>query len=105
MAKRVIQHLPMEKKRIEVRYNPTTVGIKETAEISFKASETGDWSYSLTGTGIPPQAFSPIIVSAPLLQPNSVLVLFTNPFPYPAKFSILDCQKLLKSTYLSCLIK
>ena len=88
LAKRVIQLAPFEKKRIEVRYIPTNVGVKETAEISFKSAESGDWVYSLAGTGKPPQPLSPIIVSSPLNQPNSALILFNNPFPYPAKFSI-----------------
>ena len=99
LAKRVIQLLPMEKKRIEVRYIPTTVGVKETADISFKSSDTGDWTYNLTGTGKPPQPLSPTIVSSPLMQTNSALVLFNNPFPYPSKFSVSMSSECEEGTF------
>lgn len=93
MSKRVFSLSSREKKRIEVRYIPTTVGIKETATISFKSNETGDWTYKLTGTGKPPQPLSPIIVTSAINSPNSALVLFTNPFPYPARFSVnMNCE-------------
>jgi len=88
VSKRVIQLQPLEKKKVEVRYIPTSVGIKEVADISFRSNETGDWIYKLSGTGKPPQPLSPIIVAASVRSPNSALVLFNNPFPYPAKFSI-----------------
>lgn len=88
MAKKLINLLPYEKKRIEVRYLPTCVGSKELANISFKSQETGDWTYNVTGVGKPPQPLSPTIVNAQVKTANSALVLFNNPFPYPAKFSV-----------------
>lgn len=88
MAKRLINLLPLEKKRIEVRYIPTTLGVKETTEISFHGTESGDYTYTLSGTGKPPQPLSPIIVNGAMNQPSSALVLFTNPFPYPARFQM-----------------
>lgn len=88
IAKRLISLLPLEKKRIEVRYIPTTLGVKETTEISFHGTESGDYTYTLSGTGKPPAPLSPIIVNGALMQPSSALVLFTNPFPYPARFQM-----------------
>ncbi|OHS97910.1 hypothetical protein TRFO_35785 [Tritrichomonas foetus] len=88
VAKRVIQLNSQEKKRIEIRYIPTVLGVKEHATISFKSNEVGDWIYKLTGTGKPPQPLSPIIVTSPVMSTNSALVLFANPFPYPCRFSV-----------------
>lgn len=88
MAKRSIQLLPLEKRRVEIRYIPTSVGQKETAEISFLSQDVGDWTYSLSGSGKPPQPYSPTIVSSQIGVPMSALVLFNNPFPYPCRFNI-----------------
>ncbi|EAY22425.1 hypothetical protein TVAG_379040 [Trichomonas vaginalis G3] len=88
MAKRSLQLLPLEKRRIEIRYIPTSVGQKETAEISFLSQDVGDWTYSLSGNGKPPQPFSPTIVSSQIGVPMSALVLFNNSFPYPCRFNI-----------------
>ncbi|OHT12743.1 hypothetical protein TRFO_17376 [Tritrichomonas foetus] len=88
IAKRVITLGPREKKRVEIRYIPTSVGMKETASISFKSADTGDWLYKLTGTGKPPQPLSPTIVTTSINSASSALILFKNPFPYPAKFNI-----------------
>lgn len=88
LAKRIIQLSPSEKKRIEVRYIPTALGVKEMATISFLSNELGDWVYKLTGTGKPPQPLSPIIVSSPLYTTSSALVLFSNPFPYSCRFTV-----------------
>ena len=78
----------MEKVRIEVRYIPTCLGQKEECTITFVSQEIGDWVYKLSGTGKPPQPLSPIVVSCPMCQTSSALVQFSNPFPYPSKFSI-----------------
>lgn len=78
----------LDQKRIEIQYIPTSVGVKEMCLISIKSKEGGDWFYRLTGTGKPPQPLSPIIVSANILNTSSALILFSNPFPYPAKFSV-----------------
>jgi hypothetical protein len=88
VSRRVIQLAPMEKRRIEVQYIPTNVGVKETALVSFRSADTGDWQYRLTGIGKPPQPLSPTIISTSVDTPNSALVLFVNPFPYPARFSV-----------------
>jgi hypothetical protein len=88
VARRVLQLAPKEKKRIEIRYIPSTVGVKETASISFTSNEVGDWFYNITGTGKPPQPQSPVIVASTLDTTNSALVIFNNPFPYPARFSV-----------------
>ena len=88
ISKKIIQLLPLEKRKIELRYIPTCVGIKENAEIAFRSNETGDWIYKISGIGKPPQPLSPIIVSATSRSPNSALVLFTNPYPFPSKFNV-----------------
>jgi hypothetical protein len=75
VAKRVLQLAPREKRRVEIRYIPTTVGVRESANIVFTSPEVGDWVFQLSGTARPPQALSSI-------------VLFLNPFSYPARFSI-----------------
>lgn len=97
VAKRVIKLGPMEKKRIEIKYIPTAVGVKETGLIAFKSSDIGEWLYRLNGSGKPPQSLSPTIVSAPVNNANSAMILFTNPFPYPARFSVSmscdDCEE------------
>ncbi|KAH0785187.1 hypothetical protein GPJ56_010830 [Histomonas meleagridis] len=95
MTKRIITLNPQEKKKIEVRYIPTCLGTKENALIIFKSNEIGDFSYKLNGTGKPPQPQSPIIVTSPVNTTSSALVTFTNPFPYPTRFSISmsnDCE-------------
>lgn len=88
MAKTVIQIPPHDKKRVELRYIPNTVGTKESATISFHSSENGDWIYKVSGMGKPPQPLSPVIVSSTVDSPSSALVLFNNPFPYPSRFSV-----------------
>jgi len=88
IAKRMLSLSSQEKRRIEVRYIPSSVGEKEYASISFKSSEIGDWRYRLTGTGKPPQPLSPTIVSSVVNSANSALVLFSNPFSFPSRFSV-----------------
>ncbi|OHS98266.1 hypothetical protein TRFO_35361 [Tritrichomonas foetus] len=88
VSKRVIQLTSHEKKRIEVRYIPSSVGQKETASISFKSNEMGDWVYKLSGVGKPPQPLSPIIITSMIGSTNSAMVLFNNPFPYPSRFIV-----------------
>jgi hypothetical protein len=88
MAKRVIQVPPMGNRRVDVQYIPTSVGIQETALLSFRSAEIGDWQYRLAGTGKPPQTPSPMIVSASVDNASSALVIFVNPFPYPARFAV-----------------
>jgi hypothetical protein len=88
VAKRVIQFSAKEKRRIEVRYIPTSIGVKETATLTFRSNEIGHWVFLLSGTGKPPQPLSPILVSSIIDTSNSALVLFTNPFPCPARFSV-----------------
>lgn len=88
MSKESFQLPSLEKKKIEIRYLPTCVGNKETATISFHSAEAGDYEFFLTGTGKPPQPLSPTIITASPDNSNSTLVLFTNPFPYPARFSV-----------------
>jgi hypothetical protein len=88
IAKRVIQIPPGEKRKIEVRYIPTAVGLKRTACLAFRSAENGDHVYRLTGTGKPPQTLSPTLVSSPVEQTKTALILFTNPFPYPSRFSM-----------------
>jgi hypothetical protein len=88
VCKRVVQLGPREIRRVEVRYIPTTVGVRETAQVSFRSPENGDWAYNLADTGKPPQPLSPVIVSAAIDSANSALVIFTNPFPYPSRFGV-----------------
>jgi hypothetical protein len=88
VAKRVLQFAAREKRRIEVRYIPTTLGTKELATLTFRSNEVGDWIFHLSGIGKPPQTMSPVVVSAPVDVTNSGLVVFANPFYYPSRFSI-----------------
>lgn len=88
ITKNFFQLAPNEGKKIEIRYTPTAVGLKETAKISFKSDENGDYEFSLSGNGKPPQPLSPTIVTASVDTPNSALILFTNPFSYPSIFSV-----------------
>jgi hypothetical protein len=88
IAKRVIQLTGKEKKRVEVRYIPCSIGIKDQALITFASPEIGDWLYNVTGVGKPPPPLSPTIVTSTLGNTNSALILFNNPFPYPARFSV-----------------
>lgn len=88
VGRKVVTLNPREERRVEVRYIPTAVGLKETAKISFKSQETGDWLYRLSGTGKPPQPLSPTIVTATVNSVNSALILFNNPFQTAAKFSV-----------------
>jgi hypothetical protein len=88
MAKRVVQLAPGAKRKVELRFLPTAVGLKETARIAFRSPDGGDYCYRVTGTGKPPQPLSPTLVSAPMGQTRSAVILFTNPFPCPSRFSI-----------------
>jgi hypothetical protein len=42
VSKRVIQLAAGETRKIEIRYIPTSVGVKENVLIGFRSSETGD---------------------------------------------------------------
>lgn len=88
LVKKNFQLLTNEGKKVELRYTPTVVGVKENARIVFKSNENSDYEFYLTGTGKPPQPLSPTIVTASVNSPNSALILFTNPFSYPSRFSI-----------------
>ena len=84
----VLQLPPNDKKRVEIRYIPTSIGVKENAQILFLSKENGDYKFSITGTGKPPQPLSPTIVNSTVDSENSALILFTNPFSYSCRFSV-----------------
>jgi hypothetical protein len=88
VAKRVLQLAPRDKRRVEVRYIPTSVGVKETAKLVFRSPEVGDWVFVVSGTGRPPPPLAPVSVFSQIDVTNSALVIFANPFPYPARFSL-----------------
>jgi hypothetical protein len=84
----VIQLIPGEKRKVEIRYIPTSIGVREVATIAFRSADIGDQIYQLSGTGKPPQPLSPTVVSSAVEQTKTALILFTNPFPYPSRFSV-----------------
>lgn len=86
--KSVITLAPKEKRRVEIRYIPSSVGVKESTTVAFISNDTGEFVYHLFGTGKPPQPLSPVIVSCPKNSVNSALILFNNPFPYPGRFTV-----------------
>ena len=88
LSKEFITLEPLEKRKIEVKYIPTALGEKENCTIKFQSPEIGDWTYKITGTGKPPQPLAPVLVTASVMSTRSAMVMFTNPFPYPSKFSI-----------------
>jgi hypothetical protein len=88
ISKPALQLVAGEKRRIEVRYIPTAVGVHEYATISFHSTDNGDWVFKLSGIGKPPQPLSPVIVSTTVDSACSALLLFSNPFPYPSRFSV-----------------
>lgn len=77
-----------EKRQIEIRYIPSSVGMKEASTIGFTSNDIGDWFYKLSGVGKPPQPLSPIIVEAMLELSSSGQVIFTNPFPRMTRYEI-----------------
>lgn len=93
ISKKLIMLQPGEQKKIEVRYTPSMLGVKETALIAFKNTDFGEYKYILSGIGKPPNPLSPVIVSCVPGSANSAMLLFTNPFSFPSKFSIsMQCE-------------
>lgn len=88
ISKKIIQLNPHAKKKVEIRYIPSSIGKKEAASICFKSNEVGDWIYKLTGTGKPPQPLSPIILNSSINSTSSAFILFNNPFQSPSKFLV-----------------
>jgi hypothetical protein len=86
--RKVISVLPNEKKKIEILYTPSQIGVIESATISFLSGENGDWIYKIQGIGKAPVQQPPTIVtSVPVFQ-SSAIIIFSNPFHLSTKFSI-----------------
>ena len=75
-----------EKKQLEVRYIPSSIGNVDTSILSFKSNEAGEWFYKLSGVGKPPQPMSPVILESELNRSASASIIFKNPFPFMTKF-------------------
>lgn len=86
VSNQIISINAKEKKSIEVRYLPSSIGKTEMTVISFVSREAGEWHYKLSGVGKPPQPLSPIILESKLYEPASASITFSNPFPFLAKF-------------------
>ena len=77
---------PLEKKRIEVRYVPSSIGNCETSYISFTSRAAGELNYKVSGIGKPPQPLSPVFVESMMQLNQSGAIVFRNPFTYQVKF-------------------
>ena len=80
---------PLEKRQVEIRYIPSSVGSQETCTIGFKSTEVGDWYYKLTGVGKPPVPLSPVIVESLIELSTSGQIIFTNPFPKTTRYEVV----------------
>lgn len=85
MGKKMFNLNPFEKKQIEIKYIPSCVGFKESGNIYVKSPEIGEWYYSISGIGKPPQPLSPVIVEGLVMSPTSAIAVFKNPFNHPVK--------------------
>lgn len=79
---------PHEKVNVDVKFIPSSVGVKESALIGLKSKEVGDWFYRFAGIGKPPQPSSPIIVESMLELSSSGQIVFTNPFRATTKYEL-----------------
>jgi len=86
LAKTNISLTAHEVHKIEIRYIPSSVGIKENGLLTIRSNDIGDWQYKMSGIGKPPQPLSPIIVEGKAHIPSSSIFEFSNPFRYPSKF-------------------
>ncbi|OHT13796.1 hypothetical protein TRFO_16023 [Tritrichomonas foetus] len=86
ISKPMISLNEREKKHIEVRYIPSSIGKLETSELSLRSREIGEWYYRLSGIGKPPQPMTPIIIESEIHESASASVIFKNPFPFLTKF-------------------
>lgn len=77
---------PLEKKRIEVKYVPSSIGNCETSYISFTSRAAGELNFKVSGIGKPPQPLSPVFVEAMMQLSQSGAIVFRNPFTYQVKF-------------------
>ncbi|EAY14185.1 hypothetical protein TVAG_373180 [Trichomonas vaginalis G3] len=85
LGKKMFSLNPFEKKQIEIRYIPSCVGVKESGNIYVKSNDIGEWFYTVSGIGKPPQPLSPVIVEGLVMSPTSAIAIFKNPFNRPVK--------------------
>ena len=75
-------------RNIDITFMPATIGIQQSALVTFDSPEIGEYIFKLTGVGKPPQPSSPYIIEASINSANSGCVVFTNPFHHPASFNV-----------------
>ncbi|OHS94108.1 hypothetical protein TRFO_11380 [Tritrichomonas foetus] len=80
---------PNSKLPIEVRFIPTSIGTKASANVIFKSRMIGDWSYRFNGYGKPPLPFSPVVIESVPQVGSSEQIPFKNPFPFMARFEAI----------------
>ena len=75
-------------RNIDITFMPATIGIQQSALVTFESTEIGEYIFKLTGVGKPPQPSSPYIIEASINSANSGCIVFTNPFHHPASFNV-----------------
>jgi hypothetical protein len=76
-----------ERRTLDILYIPSFVGQREEAIIKFNSPELGTYTYSVVGTGKPPQTFSPLIIETVIGTTSLASIDFMNPFPYKMSYS------------------
>jgi hypothetical protein len=88
LSKPALQLEGGEKRQLEVRYLPASIGAPETALLTLRSREIGEWVYRLTGVGRPPPPLSPVVVECAAGESVAGAVEFANPFQEMAKFEV-----------------
>lgn len=70
----------LESATVVIEYSPSSLGVKEEAQIFFEHPVVGQWVYRVFGVGLPPLEAKELTVVAQVSRPVSSTITFKNPF-------------------------
>ena len=71
---------PYNSLEVLIKYTPTAIRTKETADIYLSSKAIGDWRLHCEGQGVPPSPYEAVIVTAGVGDSSSIQIPFKNPF-------------------------
>ena len=69
-----------------ITYQPSSMGERQSAQITFLSSRVGSWAFHVAGQGHPPTTMDEVVINAPVGWSGTGNVVFRNPFATTMRF-------------------
>mmetsp|Transcript_140642 Transcript_140642/g.244902 ORF Transcript_140642/g.244902 Transcript_140642/m.244902 type:complete len:2974 (-) Transcript_140642:636-9557(-) len=71
-----------------ITYQPSSIGVKQPAKITFVSTKVGNWNFELEGYGHPPTPMPQLTIEAGVNRSTNTSITFRNPFPVLKRFMV-----------------